>query len=224
MAWTDNALEKIKKDCITTTAQLDDDVIYMDEEIILAGATPKELLELFIEKISNYAEKMNSARAGLVFWRMLNSIEYSVDMGMYIINVDRERLDKFVEPQLTRKEIIEEKIIMKKLHYRRENYPVTFKWIKPDDYFDGELIRKSWYFSVCDWFGNELEGFYDENEMIESLENLSDEEVEDIQIFAYPLEDGESVEKHELVGIAGAMPVSQTTIVKEKYVFPIWQE
>lgn len=98
MAWTDNALEKIKKDCITTTAQLDDDVIYMDEEIILAGATPKELLELFIEKISNYAEKMNSARVGLVFWRMLNSIEYSVDMGMYIINVDRERLDKFVEP------------------------------------------------------------------------------------------------------------------------------
>lgn len=98
MAWTDNALEKIKKDCITTTAQLDDDVIYMDEEIILAGATPKELLELFIEKISNYAEKMNSARAGLVFWRMLNSIEYSVDMGMYITNIDRERLDKFVEP------------------------------------------------------------------------------------------------------------------------------
>ena len=98
MAWTDNALEKIKKDCITTTAQLDDDVIYLDEEIILAGATPKELLELFIEKISNYAEKMNSARAGLVFWRMLNSIEYSVDMAMYIINIDRERLDKFVEP------------------------------------------------------------------------------------------------------------------------------
>lgn len=112
MAWTDNALEKIKKDCTTTTAQLDDDVIYMDEEIILAGATPKELLELFIEKISNYAEKMNFARAGLVFWRMLNSIEYSVDMGMYIINVDRERLDKFVELQLTRKEIIEEKIKM----------------------------------------------------------------------------------------------------------------
>lgn len=223
MAWTDSALEKIKNVCITTTAQLDDDVIYTNEEIILAGSTPKELLELFTEKISNYADKMNFERAGLVFWRMLNSIEYSADMGMYIINVDRERLDKFVEPQLTRKEIIEEKIIMKTLHYHRENYPVTFKWIKPDDYFDGELIRKSWYFSVCDWFGNELEGFYDENEMIESLENLSDEEVEDIQIFAYPLEDGESVEKHELVGIAGGMPVSQTTIVKEKYVFPIWQ-
>lgn len=194
MAWTDNALEKIKKDCITTTAQLDDDVIYMDEEIILAGATPKELLELFIEKISNYAEKMNSARVGLVFWRMLNSIEYSVDMGMYIINVDRERLDKFVEPQLTRKEIIEEKIIMKKLHYRRENYPVTFKWIKPDEYFDGELIRKSWYFSVCDWFGNEIEGFDDENEMLEYWEQLTDEELEDIQIFAYPLVDDEEVE------------------------------
>lgn len=224
MAWTDNALEKIKKDCITTTAQFDDDVIYLDEEIILAGATPKELLELFIEKISNYAEKMNSARAGLVFWRMLNSIEYSVDMGMYIINVDRERLDKFVEPQLTRKEIIKEEFIMKKLHYRRENYPVTFKWIKPDDYFDGELIRKSWYFSVCDWFGNELEGFYNENEMLEYIEQLPDEETEDIQVFTYPQEDGESVEKHELVGIAGGMPVSQTTIVKEKYIFPNWQK
>ena len=98
MAWTDNALEKIKNDCITTTAQLDDDVIYMDEEIILAAATPKELLELFIEKISNYADKMNFERAGLVFWWMLNGIEYGADMGMYIINVDRERLDKFVEP------------------------------------------------------------------------------------------------------------------------------
>ena len=78
---------------------------------------------------------------------------------------------------------------MKKLHYRRENYPVTFKWIKPDDYFDGELIRKSWYFSVCDWFGNEIEGFDDENEMLEYWEQLTDEELEDIQIFAYPLVD-----------------------------------
>ena len=92
MAWTENALEKIKKVCTTTTAQLDDDVI------ILAGATPKELLDLFVEKISNYADKMNFERAGLVFWRMLNSIEYSADMGMYIINVDRERLDLFVKP------------------------------------------------------------------------------------------------------------------------------
>ena len=98
MAWTENALEKIKTDCTTTTTQLDDDVIFTDEEILLVGTTPKELLDLFVEKISNYADKMNFERAGLVFWRMLNSIEYSVDMGMYIINVDRERLDLFVKP------------------------------------------------------------------------------------------------------------------------------
>lgn len=98
MAWTENALEKIKTDCTTTTSQLDDDVIYTDEEIILVGTTPKELLDLFVEKISNYADKMNFERAGLVFWRMLNGIEYSADMGMYIINVDRERLDLFVKP------------------------------------------------------------------------------------------------------------------------------
>ena len=98
MAWTENALEKIKTDCTTTTSQLDDDVIYTDEEIILVGTTPKELLDLFVEKISNYADKMNFERAGLVFLRMLNGIEYSADMGMYIINVDRERLDLFVKP------------------------------------------------------------------------------------------------------------------------------
>ena len=119
MAWTDYAIKQIKNDCITTTSQLDDDVIYTDDEIIIAGTTPKELLDLFVEKISNYADKMNFERAGLVFWRMLNSIEYSADMGMYIIDVDRERLDEFVEPQLTRKEIIEEEIIMKK------NYVIT---------------------------------------------------------------------------------------------------
>lgn len=113
---------------------------------------------------------------------------------------------------------------MKKLHYRRENYPVAFKWIKPDDYFDGELIRKSWYFSVCDWFGNELEGFYDENEMLEYWEQLTDEELDDIQIFAYPQEDGESVEKRELVNIGCANPAVKRTIVKEKYIFPNWQE
>ncbi|MGE9968935.1 hypothetical protein [Limosilactobacillus reuteri] len=58
--------------------------------------------------------------------------------------------------------------------------------------------------------------------MLEYWEQLTDEELEDIQIFAYPLVDDEEVEKRELVGIAGGMPVSQTTIVKEKYVFPIW--
>ena len=113
---------------------------------------------------------------------------------------------------------------MKKLHYRRENYPVTFKWIKPDEYFDGELIRKSWYFSVCDWFGNEIEGFFDENELLEYWEQLTDEELDDIQIFAYPQEDGESVEKRELVNIGCANPVVERTIVKEKYIFPNWQE
>ena len=113
---------------------------------------------------------------------------------------------------------------MKKLHYRRENYPVTFKWIKPDEYFDGELIRKSWYFSVCDWFGNELEGFFDENELLEYWEQLTDEELDDIQMFAYPQEDGESVEKRELVNIGCANPVVERTIVKEKYTFPNWQE
>lgn len=98
MAWKDYALDKIKTECRTTTTVLDDDIIYTPEELIIAGTTPEEVLDLFVEKISNYADKMNFERAGLVFWRMLNSIEYSADMGMYIINVDRERLNNFVKP------------------------------------------------------------------------------------------------------------------------------
>lgn len=98
MPWTDHALEKIRNSCITTTAQLNDDIIYTDEEIILTGTTPKAVLELFIEKISNYDDKMNFERAGLVFWRMLNNIEYSTDMCVYIINVNRRRLDDFIKP------------------------------------------------------------------------------------------------------------------------------
>lgn len=96
--WKDYALEQIMNDCMTTTAQLDDDIIYTDDEIIIAGTTPDELLQAFTEEIINYDHKMHFARAGLVFVRMLNSIEYSVDMGMYIISVDRERLDMFVAP------------------------------------------------------------------------------------------------------------------------------
>lgn len=112
---------------------------------------------------------------------------------------------------------------MKTLHYRRENYPVTFKWTKPDDYFDGELIRKSWYFSVCDWFGNELEGFYDENELIDYCwKELTVEELDDIQIFAYPLIEGKQVKKRALINIGCANPAVKRTIVKEQYIFPNW--
>ena len=96
--WKDYALEQIMNDCMTTTAQLDDDIIYTDDEIIIAGTPPDELLQASTEEIINYDHKMHFARAGLVFVRMLNSIEYSVDMGMYIISVDRERLDMFVAP------------------------------------------------------------------------------------------------------------------------------
>lgn len=111
---------------------------------------------------------------------------------------------------------------MKKFHVRKENYPVSFKWTKPDEYFDGFLEKKSWYFSVCDWFGNVLGGFYDENELLEYWERLSDEELDDIQIFAYPLIEGEQVEKRELVNIGCSNPAVERTIVKEKYIFPNW--
>lgn len=77
MAWIDHALSKIKNNCCATT--------------------PEKLLKEFVNNISNYDPKMNYARVGLVFVRMLTSIEYSTNTNMYIVRVDRERLDKFVE-------------------------------------------------------------------------------------------------------------------------------
>ena len=111
---------------------------------------------------------------------------------------------------------------MKTFHVVKENYPVIFKYTKPDEYFDGFLEKHAWYFSVCDWMGNEIAGFDDENAMLEYWEQLTDEELEDIQIFAYPLVDDEEVEKRELVNIGCANPVVERTIVKEKYIFPNW--
>lgn len=63
---------------------------------------------------------------------------------------------------------------MKKFHVVKENYPIIFKYYKPDEYFDGELEKHTWYFSVCDWMGNEIEGFDDENAMLEYYDTLED--------------------------------------------------
>ena len=82
---------------------------------------------------------------------------------------------------------------MKTFHVVKENYPIVFRYTKPDEYFGGELEKHTWYFSVCDWMGNEIEGFDDENAMLEYYDTLDDEDVEDIQIFVYPLVDDDEV-------------------------------
>lgn len=80
---------------------------------------------------------------------------------------------------------------MKKFHFVKENYPVIFKYTKPDEYSDGSLEKHAWYFSVCDWMGNEIDGFDNENEMLNYWETMSDDESEDAQFFVYPTVDDE---------------------------------
>ena len=107
---------------------------------------------------------------------------------------------------------------MKTFHVVKENYPVIFKYTKPDEYFDGFLEKHTWYFSVCDWMGNEIEGFDDENAMLEYWEQLTDEELEDIQIFAYPLVDDDEVDQGGYYNWYGQWIPHSTK--KENYVFP----
>lgn len=107
---------------------------------------------------------------------------------------------------------------MKRFHVVKENYPVIFQYTKPDEYFDGFLEKHTWYFSVCDWMGNEIEGFDDENAMLEYYDTLDDEELEDVQIFAYPLVDDDEVDQGGYYNWYGQWIPHNTK--KERYVFP----
>ena len=91
-----NIINTIKNDAVTHTGYIDDDVMIDDEEIILVATTPEELANKLSEFLPTYDERLNSHRLGLVFYRHVFMIEYLSDEGMYAINIDRERLDGFL--------------------------------------------------------------------------------------------------------------------------------
>lgn len=188
----DLAAEKIRQDAITTNSTIDDEVTLDDDAIWIAGTTPVEVLDNLKEFLLGYDEKFTERpeRVNLVFWRMVFAIQYSAYMGMYILGIDRGRLQKFVD----QKEKLEEEIIMKQFNVRKENYPTTFTWIKPDEYDAGELIKHSWYFSICDDMGNELYGTDEESELIQIIEKMQDQG-DDIQVFAYPTNNDDLIDK-----------------------------
>lgn len=107
---------------------------------------------------------------------------------------------------------------MKSYHVQKQVYKTVFTYTKPNVtegvitmdggnkiYFDGYLERKSYYFSICDWNGYELGGFYSESEMLDAYETRFADD--DVQIFVYPLVDGEEIHPY-------GKPVQ-----KENYVF-----
>lgn len=91
-----NIINTIKRDAVTHTGYVDDDVMIDDEEIILVATTPEELANKLSEFLPTYDERLNSHRLGLVFYRHVFMIEYLSDEGMYAIQIDRERLDGFL--------------------------------------------------------------------------------------------------------------------------------
>lgn len=109
---------------------------------------------------------------------------------------------------------------MKTFHVVKENYPTVFQYTKPDEYSDGELEKHSWYFSVCDWMGNEVKGFWNEEEMLEYYDTLDDETAEDTQIFVYPTVDDDEVDQGGYYNWYGQWIPHSTK--KENYVFPNW--
>ena len=81
---------------------------------------------------------------------------------------------------------------MKKFNYTKSNYYPHFTYWKPDAWDDGELIKYSYYFSICDWAGNELDGTESESAMFDKFDKLEYEN-RDPWVFVYPLKDDENM-------------------------------
>ena len=84
-----------------------------------------------------------------------------------------------------------------KYHIRRgSKYKRFFIYQKPNEYERGELYAVTWYFSLCDWMGNELDGFDNENEEITAIEEGYYNE--DTQTLVYPIVNGKELQKNDL--------------------------
>ena len=106
---------------------------------------------------------------------------------------------------------------MKKFNYTKSNYYPHFTYRKPDKWDDGELVKYSYYFSICDWAGNELDGTESENEMFDKLQE-TEQTAGGTQVLVYPLKDGEEIEHggHDDLLTGEYIPV---TIEWERYKF-----
>lgn len=70
-------------------------------------------------------------------------------------------------------------------------YVKHFVYEKPNGYNNGHLYSVTWYFSLCDWNGNELDGF---NSWVDEYDALdSGYYCEDTQTLAYPIVDDEEL-------------------------------
>lgn len=76
-----------------------------------------------------------------------------------------------------------------------DKYKRYFIYRKPDEYEDGKLYAITWYYSLCDWIGHELDGFYSVYDEVAALdEGYYDE---DTQTLMYPMVDGEPLYKDD---------------------------
>lgn len=81
-----------------------------------------------------------------------------------------------------------------KLH-TYDKYQRYFIYRKPNEYEDGKLYAISWYYSLCDWNGNELDDFYSEDDIVAALDEGYYSE--DTQTLVYPLINGEELHKDD---------------------------
>lgn len=75
-------------------------------------------------------------------------------------------------------------------------YIKHFVYKKPDDYSDGHLYSITWYFSLCDWIGNELDGFSSWVDEYDALDSGYYDE--DTQTLVLPLVDHNGLLKDDI--------------------------
>lgn len=76
-----------------------------------------------------------------------------------------------------------------------DKYNRYFIYRNLSGYEGGKLYAISWYYSLCDWMGYELDGFYSVYDEVAALDEGYYSE--DTQTLVYPLVDGEELRKDD---------------------------
>lgn len=95
----ENIIRSIKDNSEPSDGMFNGDAYVDNYEIILAASNPEKLTDRLYKWLSAYDRRLLTGkrnRIGLVFYRQKLRSTYLVNQGIYVVAIDRERLDGFL--------------------------------------------------------------------------------------------------------------------------------